>query len=322
MQTKTDGQHDDLLTKRQWALKGCLPNEDAVGEELWTNERHIVTSTYYSPKDVHPASEEELAAYWAPVRECRNRARKNNREKKRKEVEELRAKLAKAYAYIDEIRKKSREELDRICEYSSKLERMMWNVQMMLPKYASFQPIKEPSTSYSTIVLDTETTGLDPYHDEILELSILSDDGDVLYHGYFHPVWTDSWPDAEAVNHITMDMVWDAPNIYDELPIINGILKHATQVVAYNSFFDMDFLEASGAVFPEDVYVYDVMLSFAEIYGEFHPYYKDYKWQTLKTCAAYYGYQWGDDEAHDSLADAKATLYCYHCMTQSHSNNN
>ena len=141
MQTKTDGQHDDLLTKRQWALNGCLPNEDAVGEELWTNERHIVTSTYYSPKDVHPASEEELAAYWAPVRECRNRARKNNREKKRKEVEELRAKLAKAYAYIDEIRKKSREELDRICEYSSKLIRV-WNFrQRVITRHNKLLPL-------------------------------------------------------------------------------------------------------------------------------------------------------------------------------------
>ena len=40
-------------------------------------------------------------------------------------------------------------------------------------------------------------------------------------------------------------------------------------------------------------------------------YYESYKWQKLTTCANYYNYNWGDDTAHDSLADCRATLYCY-----------
>ena len=53
------------------------------------------------------------------------------------------------------------------------------------------------------------------------------------------------------------------------------------------------------------------MMDFAPIYGEWSEYHGDYKWQSLSTCAAYYGYDWGEDKAHDSLADCKATLFCY-----------
>lgn len=42
--------------------------------------------------------------------------------------------------------------------------------------------------------------------------------------------------------------------------------------------------------------------------------YGDYKYQKLSTCAEYYGYDWGNDTAHDSLADCKATLFCYNAM--------
>lgn len=31
----------------------------------------------------------------------------------------------------------------------------------------------------------------------------------------------------------------------------------------------------------------------------------------LTTCANYYGYDWGEDNAHNSLSDCRATLFCY-----------
>ena len=57
--------------------------------------------------------------------------------------------------------------------------------------------------------------------------------------------------------------------------------------------------------------IVDVMMDFAPIYGEWSEYHDDYKWQSLSTCAAYFGYDWGEDKVHDSLADCKATLFCY-----------
>lgn len=53
------------------------------------------------------------------------------------------------------------------------------------------------------------------------------------------------------------------------------------------------------------------MIDFPEIYGEYNDYYESYVWKDLSTCADYYGYKF---QAHDSLEDAKATLYCYKKM--------
>ena len=38
--------------------------------------------------------------------------------------------------------------------------------------------------------------------------------------------------------------------------------------------------------------------------------YNEYRYQKLETCAAYFKYNW-TGSAHNSLEDAKATLYCF-----------
>jgi DNA polymerase-3 subunit epsilon len=50
---------------------------------------------------------------------------------------------------------------------------------------------------------------------------------------------------------------------------------------------------------------------FAPVYGEWDEYHGNWKWQKLSTAAAYYGYEWGDECAHDALADCRATLYVW-----------
>lgn len=59
--------------------------------------------------------------------------------------------------------------------------------------------------------------------------------------------------------------------------------------------------------------MYDVMLKFAPIYGEWNEMRQDYKWQKLAKCAEYYGFH-GDGQFHDSLEDVRATLYCFNSM--------
>lgn len=56
------------------------------------------------------------------------------------------------------------------------------------------------------------------------------------------------------------------------------------------------------------------VMNFADIYGEWSDKYGCNKWQKLTKCAEYYGYDWENDTAHDSLADCRATLYCYQKM--------
>lgn len=60
----------------------------------------------------------------------------------------------------------------------------------------------------------------------------------------------------------------------------------------------------------------DVMEDFAPIYGEWLPSLESHKWQTLGTCADYYGFDWNsmEDYVSGSLRDCYAILHCYRCM--------
>lgn len=163
----------------------------------------------------------------------------------------------------------------------------------------------------SRIVLDAETTGLDPRRDELLQISILdADTGEMVLDTYIRPIWTLEWPEAQQINGITPEMVADAPTMAELHLTLRAIFGAATEIIGYNTDFDLSFLKSYGII-PWGELV-DVMMDFAPIYGEWSEYHDDYKWQSLSTCAAYFGYDWGEDKVHDSLADCKATLFCYH----------
>ena len=161
------------------------------------------------------------------------------------------------------------------------------------------------------IVIDTETTGLDPETDELLRVSILdADTKRVLYNEYFRPERTKSWPEAEAVNHISPDMVADKPGFQTAVGAINMIMDKTETVIGYNPGFDIGFLQAYG-VLMEDKEIIDVMEDYAQKYGEYDEDKGHYRWVKLTECAAALGYDWGREQAHDSLADCRTTLYCW-----------
>lgn len=163
------------------------------------------------------------------------------------------------------------------------------------------------------ICLDTETTGIDRHSDEILQLSIIDGSGVVLFDEYIKPLHHDRWDEAEKVNHISPSMVKDCKPLLYYFDVIQRILENADVIVGYNIHdFDLPFIFNAGIPYKakENSVVVDVMLSFAEIYGEYNPRFGDYKWQKLKVCAEYYSYS--EDRWHNSLDDAKATLYCFY----------
>lgn len=161
------------------------------------------------------------------------------------------------------------------------------------------------------IVLDTETTGLNAAEDEILQVSIIDNEGAVLFDSYIKPTQHTEWAEAERIHHITPEMVADAPTIAEVMPEINDILNRYDKIVGYNLKFDKAFLENNGAEFLSTEYA-DVMKIFAPIYGEWNDQRGSYKWQKLTIAADYYGYDWSEHkEAHNSLGDCYATLHVY-----------
>ena len=158
------------------------------------------------------------------------------------------------------------------------------------------------------VVFDTETTGLNPYSDEIIQFSACDGDGKTLLNTYIRPVFHDEWLEASKVNNIYPETVKDAPTIDHIAGLIKGVLASADRMlIGYNTGFDLAFI---GQFYnpSDDVQIIDAMKMFALIYGEWNDYYGDYQWQTLSTAANYYNYKF---KVHDSMEDVKATLFVY-----------
>lgn len=162
-------------------------------------------------------------------------------------------------------------------------------------------------------VIDTETTGLSPDKDEILQMSIIDESGCMVYNSLFRPERHTSWEEAEKINHITPEMTAKAPTFKEMLPMINEIFSYCGVVIGYNTGFDLSFLQMAGVEFREDIKVVDVQAIFMPIAGEWDWKRNRYKWQSLVKCAEYCGYEWHGN-AHNSLADALATLHCYNLL--------
>lgn len=281
-----------VKTERQWAKLGYVAKSPELGERMYSNWFHNGTYLYFHIDDVRPESSEELDLFFADERKKRSEQRKKNNEKRVAEQKKL------VDSLYDDLGKCNKEIINAQENY-----RTLCNIFRDLPC--------ETVEAAENIVIDIETTGLSIYDDEILQVSIISaDTGETLFNEYFKPFLLTSWDEAEKINHISPEQVMDKPFFVEAISKINAIIKNAKLVIGYNVTFDVNFLKAYGVKFEEHVF-YDVMEQFAVIYGEYSDYYNDYKWQKLITCTKELGYSWNEDEAHDSLADCKATLFCY-----------
>ena len=163
------------------------------------------------------------------------------------------------------------------------------------------------------LVLDTETTGVDSKA-EVLQFSAIWADGTEAANMYIKPVHATEWQSAMAVNHISPMDVAGCPEMSEVKESIETLLGQSKAIVGYNLPFDLNMLYHNGVELPseDEVEYIDLMIPFAEVCGEWNDYYQDYKWQKLVTCAGYYGYD--GDGWYDSLADTRATLYCFKAM--------
>lgn len=93
------------------------------------------------------------------------------------------------------------------------------------------------------IVLDLETTGLDPTYDNIIEIAAVRiEDGNVVeqFESLINPGYAISGFITDLTG-ITNDMLADAPNIADVLPwFLSFVGEHI--IIAHNANFDVNFL--------------------------------------------------------------------------------
>ena len=167
------------------------------------------------------------------------------------------------------------------------------------------------------ICIDTETTGLDPAGgDEILQLSIVdADTKQVIFDKYFKPEHKKEWADAARVNHITPEMVKDCKSIREYYTDIQNIFDSAEEIIGYNTRFDLKFLEVTASIAPlKSAKIVDVMQMFAKTYGRWDEDNQKYKWVKLTDAAEYFGFDWDQYPAHNSLGDVFATLHVYDAM--------
>ncbi len=160
---------------------------------------------------------------------------------------------------------------------------------------------------YEKVILDFETTGLSHNYDEILQVSAIDQDGNILINEYCKPKNICEWKEAEEIHNITSSMVKDKKPFEDYVEVLTDILTNADEIIIYNADFEVGFLKKYGVEFNNNIY--DLMYVFAEVYGQWNEYYGNYTWKSLNDCCLYYGYYLSN--AHDSLEDCKATLYCY-----------
>ncbi len=97
------------------------------------------------------------------------------------------------------------------------------------------------------IVLDTETTGLNPGIDRVIEIGGIELENRFptgrTFHVYINPQGVPIHPDAQAVHGITMESLADKP-VFGEIAEEFLNFVDGAMLVAHNAGFDMSFLNA------------------------------------------------------------------------------
>lgn len=288
-------------TEKQWKKLGFVLKDGATGVER--TQQFGSRYTYYTENDVRPLTEAE----------------KFQLKEKEREERRLHRILLKAYKDYEGFPEDLKVDLpvyfneqfymNRYLPFKEKQKEVKGHIEEALKKESV--PCSNPTRM---IVIDIETTGYE-YRDDVLQVSIIDGDGKILLNSYVKPYYNSRWLPESGITYIPPEKVADAPELHELIPQLKGVLESCDTVIGYNTGFVMSFLyflEYSGKE------VKDLMLEFAPVYGEWMDSMQDYKWQSLGTCAHYYGFDWNSMENYvsGSLRDCYAILHCYRCMKE------
>ena len=173
---------------------------------------------------------------------------------------------------------------------------------------------------FPVVVLDTETTGIGAGKHRIVELSAIKLGPDFVPESCFTTLINPGRqipPSAEAVHHISTEMVANAPT-FPEIAESFANYIAGCRIVGHNVKFDLEFLYAAGLDLPQKAIVHDTMDLAKKVLtspgrrvydketGEMvEPDDYDVEDYKLTTLCDYYGIY--RDDAHRSLSDCLAT---------------
>lgn len=142
------------------------------------------------------------------------------------------------------------------------------------------------------IYLDTETTGLDPQFDSIVEIGLVDHDGAIVFSSLVKPRDMCIPPAATAIHGITDDDVRDAPHLADIIGSVMQLIA-GRELVIYNAAFDAPFLglNAVDATCAGHLAMRAMGLQ---------------RWPKLQVAASWAGHDWGTSHAHRAVSDALA----------------
>lgn len=165
------------------------------------------------------------------------------------------------------------------------------------------------------VYLDTETTGL-KQTDEIIEISIIDDDGNSLIETLVKPSQAIP-PDATAIHGISNEEVQSARAWPIVWPEIRSAL-FGRMVVIYNADFDLRMLQQSHARYrlpwKERLNAFDLLKLYSEFRGEWDSRRNSYRYQSLDAAGKQCGIVLPN--AHRSTADTLLTRALLHHMAE------
>jgi DNA polymerase III epsilon subunit-like protein len=158
-----------------------------------------------------------------------------------------------------------------------------------------------------TLYLDTETTGLTPPRDDLVEVAVVDDNGRRVLDELCRPAepWMRSgWPGAQAIHGIAPELVADARPA-DAVRADVAELVAGAELVIYNARFDLGFFHDRLPV----TYAHCAMLAAERFFAW-------YKWPKLVEAAAWIDYDWqaAGIPPHRAAGDALAARAVWHHM--------
>lgn len=247
---------------------------------------------------------------------------KKHEKKKQTEQNHIETVLQRTVDYPDPI--KTENILQRTVNYSDPIKREPRQApqpsdslyeQDHLAKLAADQDARRAANAhYGTVFLDIETTSYNDnsakYDNDILQVSIIDENEDVLIDQYCKPRKKESWENASKINSIYFSAVSDCPRFLDVKPYVQDIFERADKIVVFDYYFVKDYLEK----YKFDLHKFRLTTPVYELrqYNVAHGI-ENQKWMTLENAADQFDLIY---DRNNSLEDARAILKIYNFIEE------